>query len=37
VRILGNSDEKLRAAMIRFQSDLTQQVRDKDAKLREQG
>jgi 5-(carboxyamino)imidazole ribonucleotide mutase len=37
VRILGNSDEKLRAAMVRFQSDLTQQVRDKDAKLREQG
>jgi 5-(carboxyamino)imidazole ribonucleotide mutase len=37
VRILGNGDEKLRAAMVRFQSDLTQQVRDKDAKLREQG
>ncbi len=36
VRILGNGDEKLRAAMVRFQSDLTQQVRDKDAKLREQ-
>jgi 5-(carboxyamino)imidazole ribonucleotide mutase len=36
VRILGNADEKLRAAMVRFQSDLTQQVRDKDAKLRDQ-
>jgi 5-(carboxyamino)imidazole ribonucleotide mutase len=36
VRILGNGDEKLRAAMVRFQSDLTQQVRDKDAKLRGQ-
>jgi 5-(carboxyamino)imidazole ribonucleotide mutase len=36
VRILGNADDKLRAAMVRFQSDLTQQVRDKDAKLRGQ-
>jgi 5-(carboxyamino)imidazole ribonucleotide mutase len=36
VRILANSDEKLRAAMIRFQADLAQQVRDKDTKLREQ-
>ncbi len=35
VRILANSDEKLRAAMVRFQSDLTQQVLDKDAKLRD--
>jgi 5-(carboxyamino)imidazole ribonucleotide mutase len=36
VRILGNGDEKLRAAMLRYQADLTQQVRDKDAKLRAQ-
>jgi 5-(carboxyamino)imidazole ribonucleotide mutase len=36
VRILGNADEKLRAAMVRFQADLTQQVRDKDAQLRDQ-
>ena len=36
VRILANSDEKLRAAMIRYQSDLALQVRDKDAKLRDQ-
>jgi 5-(carboxyamino)imidazole ribonucleotide mutase len=36
VRILANSDEKLRAAMIRYQSDLALQVRDKDAKLRGQ-
>jgi 5-(carboxyamino)imidazole ribonucleotide mutase len=36
VRILAVADEKLRAAMVRFQSDLAQQVRDKDAKLREQ-
>ena len=34
VRILATSDEKLRAAMERYQADLTQQVRDKDAKLR---
>jgi 5-(carboxyamino)imidazole ribonucleotide mutase len=36
VRILGVADEKLRAAMVSFQSDLAQQVRDKDAKLRAQ-
>jgi 5-(carboxyamino)imidazole ribonucleotide mutase len=36
VRILGVADEKLRAAMVRYQSDLAQQVREKDAKLREQ-
>ncbi len=36
VRILANGDEKLRAAMIRFQADLAQQVREKDAKLRKQ-
>ncbi len=36
VRILANRDEKLRAAMIRYQSDLAQTVREKDAKLREQ-
>jgi len=36
VRILANSDEKLRAAMVRFQADLAQTVRDKDAKLRKQ-
>jgi 5-(carboxyamino)imidazole ribonucleotide mutase len=35
VRILGNGDEKLRAAMVAYQSDLAQQVRDKDAKLRD--
>ena len=35
IRILGNGDEKLRAAMVGFQSDLTQQVRDKDATLRD--
>lgn len=34
VRILANGDEKLRAAMIRFQADLAQSVREKDAKLR---
>ena len=34
VRILATSDEKLRAAMERYQADLTQQVRDKDTKLR---
>jgi 5-(carboxyamino)imidazole ribonucleotide mutase len=37
VRILAVADEKLRAAMVRFQSDLAQQVHDKDAKLRDQG
>ena len=36
VRILATSDEKLRAAMERYQADLAQQVRDKDAKLRDQ-
>ena len=36
VRILGNGDEKLRSAMVRFQADLAQTVRDKDAKLRDQ-
>src|ERR1700712_3536358 len=35
VRILAVGDEKLRAALVRFQSDLGQQVRDKDAKLRD--
>jgi 5-(carboxyamino)imidazole ribonucleotide mutase len=36
VRILAVGDEKLRAAMVRFQSGLAQQVRAKDAKLRDQ-
>jgi 5-(carboxyamino)imidazole ribonucleotide mutase len=36
VRILANGDEKLRASMLRFQADLAQTVRDKDAKLRDQ-
>jgi len=36
VRILANGDEKLRAAMVRYQADLALQVRDKDAKLRNQ-
>jgi 5-(carboxyamino)imidazole ribonucleotide mutase len=36
VRILGTSDDKLRAAMERYQADLSQQVRDKDAHLRDQ-
>jgi len=35
VRILGTSDDKLRADMERYQADLAQMVRDKDAKLRE--
>ena len=34
VRILGTSDEKLRAAMEHYQADLAQQVRDKDARVR---
>jgi 5-(carboxyamino)imidazole ribonucleotide mutase len=34
VRILANGDEKLRAAMVRYQGDLAQQVVEKDAKLR---
>jgi 5-(carboxyamino)imidazole ribonucleotide mutase len=33
VRVLGASDEKLRAAMERYQADLGQAVRDKDAGL----
>jgi 5-(carboxyamino)imidazole ribonucleotide mutase len=36
VRILGASDEKLRAAMERYQADMAQAVRDKDARVREQ-
>ncbi len=36
VRILANGDEKLRAAMVRYQGDLAQQVVEKDAKLRDQ-
>ena len=36
VRILATSDDKLRAAMERYQADLAQTVRDKDAKLRDQ-
>ena len=36
VRILGTSDDKLRAAMDRYQADLSQTVRDKDARLRDQ-
>src|SRR6202795_2680825 len=36
VRILANGDEEVRAAMVRFQSDLAQTVRDKDAQLRKQ-
>ncbi len=35
VRILGQADESLRAAMVRYQSDLTQQVRQKDTALRD--
>lgn len=35
VRILANHDKKLRAAMVGYQADLTRQVRDKDAKLRD--
>ncbi|HUI49566.1 MAG TPA: 5-(carboxyamino)imidazole ribonucleotide mutase [Acidimicrobiia bacterium] len=35
VRILATGDEKLRAAMVRYQSDLAQQVREKDASVRE--
>jgi 5-(carboxyamino)imidazole ribonucleotide mutase len=33
VRILGAADDKLRAAMERYQADLSQVVRDKDARL----
>jgi 5-(carboxyamino)imidazole ribonucleotide mutase len=36
VRILATSDEKLRAAMERYQADLAQQVREKDSNLRDQ-
>jgi 5-(carboxyamino)imidazole ribonucleotide mutase len=36
VRILANGDEKLRAAMVRYQADLAQRARDADAKVREQ-
>src|SRR5690242_20617091 len=35
VRILGASDDKLRAAMERYQADLSQTVREKDAKLQD--
>jgi 5-(carboxyamino)imidazole ribonucleotide mutase len=35
VRILATSDDKLRADMERYQADLAQMVRDKDAKLRD--
>jgi len=35
VRILGTSDDKLRAAVDRYQDDLSQTVRDKDTRLRE--
>jgi 5-(carboxyamino)imidazole ribonucleotide mutase len=35
VRILATSDEKLRAAMEHYQSDLAQQVHDKDTVVRE--
>jgi len=35
VRILGTSDEKLRAAMERFQDDMAQTVQEKDARLRD--
>jgi 5-(carboxyamino)imidazole ribonucleotide mutase len=36
VRILATSDEKLRAAMEHYQADLAQQIRDKDARVRQQ-
>ena len=36
VRILATADEKLRAAMDRYQADLAQTVREKDARLRDQ-
>ena len=36
VRILATSDTKLRAAVERYQADLADVVREKDAKLREQ-
>jgi 5-(carboxyamino)imidazole ribonucleotide mutase len=34
VRILATTDEELRTAMVRYQADLAEQVREKDAKLR---
>jgi 5-(carboxyamino)imidazole ribonucleotide mutase len=36
VRILGASDQSLRDAMQRFQTELANQVRDKDTKLQEE-
>jgi 5-(carboxyamino)imidazole ribonucleotide mutase len=36
VRILATSDEKLRDAMEHYQADLAQEVRDKDARVRQQ-
>jgi 5-(carboxyamino)imidazole ribonucleotide mutase len=36
IRILATGDEKLRDAMERFQADLAQQIRDKDARVRDQ-
>jgi phosphoribosylcarboxyaminoimidazole (NCAIR) mutase len=33
VRILGASDDKLRAAMERYQADLSETVREKDRRL----
>jgi 5-(carboxyamino)imidazole ribonucleotide mutase len=36
VRILGTGDDKLRAAMERYQGDLAQTVRDKDVRIRDQ-
>ena len=36
VRILAAGDDKLRAAMEHYQADLAEQIRAKDAKLREQ-
>ena len=35
VRILAATDDKLRAALERYQGDLAQSVRDKDARLRD--
>jgi len=35
VRILGASEARLRAAMERYQADVAQQVREKDARLRD--
>src|SRR3954453_2587582 len=36
VRILGTGDDKLRAAMERYQGDLSQTVREKDVRIRDQ-